>query len=78
MRFRFIEDHRADYPVTDPVRRARGLAGRLLRLALSPGEPAIRRQSSTLMDDIRQVHRDSSGRYGSPRVHVDLKGRAVA
>ena len=45
MRFRFIEDRRADYPVTIHVRRARGLAGRLLCLALAPGEPAIRRQS---------------------------------
>ena len=40
MRFRFIEDRRDDYPVTADVRRARGLAGRLLRLALAPGEPA--------------------------------------
>ena len=43
MRFCFIEDHRDDYPVTH-VQRARGLAGRLLRLALAPGEPSISRQ----------------------------------
>ena len=39
MSFRFIEDHRDTYPSTD-VRRARGLTGRLLCLARSPGERA--------------------------------------
>jgi hypothetical protein len=45
MRFRFIEDRRADYPVTILCEVLGGLARRLLCLALAPGEPAIRRQS---------------------------------
>ena len=44
MRFRFIEDRRADYPVTI-LCDVLAVAGRLLCLALAPGEPAIRRQS---------------------------------
>jgi len=28
-----------------------------------------------LVEDIRRVHRDTSGRYGSPRVHVELKAQ---
>ena len=44
MRFRFIEDRRAEYPVRVIVQGAGGLAGRLLRLALTSGEPAIRRK----------------------------------
>ncbi len=28
-----------------------------------------------LVDDIRRVHRDTRGRYGSPRIHVELKAQ---
>src|SRR5213075_3188972 len=33
-----------------------------------------------LVEDIRRVHRDTRGRYGSPRIHVELKaqGRGVS
>lgn len=51
--------------------RARGLAGRLLRLARAPGERTG--SNSTLLAEIRQVHRDSGQRYGSPRVHAALR-----
>jgi hypothetical protein len=44
MRFRFIEDRHADYRVTI-LCEVLGLVGRLLCLALAPGEPAIGRQS---------------------------------
>ena len=71
MRFRFIEDRRADYPVT------------LLCdvLGVSPAgyyawrsRPESRRSAANrdLVDDIRRVHRDTRGRYGSPRIHVEL------
>src|SRR5215470_5123180 len=74
MRFRFIEDRRADYPVT------------LLCdvLGVSPAgyygwrsRPESRRSAANrhLVDDIRRVHRDTSGRYGSPRIHVELKAQ---
>jgi len=34
----------------------------------------------TIVDDIKQVHRDTSGRYGSPRIYAELKaqGRGVS
>src|SRR5215467_4478498 len=71
MRFRFIEDRRADYPVT------------LLCdvLGVSPAgyyawrsRPESRRSAANrdLVDDIRRVHRDTRGRYGSPRIRVEL------
>jgi putative transposase len=74
MRFRFIEDSRADYPV------------RVLCEALnvSPAgyyawrsRPESRRSAANrnLVDDIKQVHRDTHGRYGSPRIHAELKAR---
>jgi transposase InsO family protein len=32
------------------------------------------------VDDIKRIHRDTCGRYGSPRIHVELKaqGRGVS
>jgi putative transposase len=79
MRFRFIEDRRADYPVTIMCRV----------LGVSPAgyyawrsRPECRRSAVNrqLVDDIRRVHRDTCGRYGSPRIHVELKaqGRGVS
>ncbi len=79
MSFRFIEDHRDTYPV------------RLMCavLEVSPAgyyawrdRPVSERTKSDVMllAAIRQVHQDSSGRYGSPRVHAALRrqGRGVS
>ena len=79
MRFRFIEDRRADYPVTILCDV----------LAVSPAgyyawrsRPESQRSAANrkLVDDIKQVHRDTCGRYGSPRIHAELKaqGRGVS
>jgi putative transposase len=79
MRFRFIEDRRADYPVTVLCDV----------LGVSPAgyyawrsRPESRRSAANrkIVDDIKQVHRDTSGRYGSPRIHAELKaqGRGVS
>jgi transposase InsO family protein len=74
MRFRFIEDRRADYPV------------RILCdvLDVSPAgyyawrsRPESQRSAANrdLVDDIKRVHRDARGRYGSPRIHEELKAQ---
>src|SRR4051812_50058493 len=79
MRFRFIEDRRADYPVTILCDV----------LAVSPAgyyawrsRPESQRSAANrkLVDDIKQVHRDTKGRYGSPRIHAELRaqGRGVS
>jgi putative transposase len=79
MRFRFIEDQRADYPV-------RIMCGALnvspagyyaWRSRLESPRTAANRD---LLDHIRRVHGDTRGRYGSPRIHVELKaqGRGVS
>ena len=74
MRFRFIEDRRVDYPVTIMCDL----------LGVSPAgyyawraRPESRRSVANrdLVDDIKQVHRDTSGRYGSPRIHAELKAQ---
>jgi transposase InsO family protein len=74
MRFRFIEDRRADYPVTVICDV----------LAVSPAgyyawrsRPESRRSAANreLVEDIRRVHRDTCGRYGSPRIHAELRAQ---
>ena len=72
MRFRFIEDRRADYPVTImcsvlDVSRAGYYAWR--------GRPESRRSTENLalLDDIKRVHHDNHECYGSPRIHRELK-----
>ena len=72
MSFRFIEDHRDAYPVR--------LMCAVLEVS-SAGYYAWRDRpagvrataNSALLAAIRQVHQDSSGRYGSPRIHAVLR-----
>jgi putative transposase len=74
MRFRFIEDRRADY------------LARILCdvLEVSPAgyyawrsRPESRRSTANrqLVNDIKRVHRDAYGRYGSPRIHIELRAQ---
>jgi len=74
MRFRFIEDCRAEYPVTVMCRV----------LEVSPAgyyawrtRPESRRSiaNRALLDDIRRVLRDNHGCYGSPRIHRELEAQ---
>src|SRR6476469_4384716 len=75
MRFRFVEDRRTDYPVTIMC----GVLG------VSPAgyyawraRPESQRSIANreLVNDIKRVHRDACGRYGSLRDGV-VGGRAV-
>jgi len=74
MRFRFIEDRRADYPVTIMC----GVLG------VSPAgyyawrsRPESQRSAANrgLLSDIVQVHRANRGCYGSPRIHAQLRAQ---
>ena len=77
MTFRFIEDHRHEWPV------------RLLceTLGVSPagyyawrGRPASprRQRRDALLVEIRAAHAEAKGRYGSPRIHAELVARGQA
>ena len=79
LEFRFIEDRRVDYPVR--------ILCEVLEVSASGyyarrSRPENRRSAANpeLVDDIKRVHRDKKGRYGSPRIHVELKaqGRGIS
>jgi putative transposase len=74
MRFRFIEDRRADYPVEIMCRVLGVSAAGYYAWRSRPDSPrAVANRE--LLEDIKQVHRDSHGRYGSPRIHAELKAQ---
>jgi putative transposase len=74
--FRFIEAERASFPIS--------LSCRLLGVSRS-GFHAWRRRTSSrrsledarLLAQIRQIHEQSRGTYGSPRVHAALRRQGV-
>src|SRR3984893_4534570 len=79
MRFRFIEDRRADYPVKTMCDVLEvSPAGYYAWRARPESRRAVANRD--LVDDIKRVHRDTSGRYGSPRIHAELRaqGRGVS
>ena len=72
MRFRFIEDHRDEHPVR--------LMCRLLGVSPSGyhawrGRPESAQSAANrvLLADIRRLHAQHRGRYGSPRIHAALR-----
>jgi putative transposase len=74
MRFRFIEDHRADYPVR-ALCAALGVSPSGFYAWRSRPESGRAAENRGLLAQIRQVHGESGGRYGSPRVHAALRAR---
>lgn len=73
MKFGFVDEHRKVWPVR--------LMCAVLGLSASGyyawrGRPESRRAAANraLLDDIRLIHAESSGTYGSPRVHAILRG----
>ena len=74
MRFRFIEDRRADYPVTIMC-DVLGVSPAGYYAWRSRPESERSAANRDLVADIKRVHRDTGGRYGSPRIHVELRAQ---
>jgi putative transposase len=77
VKFAFIRDHQAEFPV--------GLLCEVLGVSRSgyyawrdrpPSPTAVRR--ARLVEQIRAAHQEARSVYGSPRVHRELKARGVA
>ena len=74
MRFRFIKDRRADYPVK-VMCGVLGVSPAGYYAWCSRKESRRSAVNRDLLGDIEQIHRDTRGRYGSPRIHVELKAQ---
>jgi transposase InsO family protein len=77
VKFAFIRDHKAEFPVEvlcEVLKVSRG--GYYAWASRPPSPAAVRRER--LVERIRAAHRDSRSTYGSPRVHRELRARGVA
>jgi putative transposase len=74
MRFRFIRDHRASFPVR-PMCRALGVSASGFYDWLR--QPQGRRADTDreLVREIQAIHAESRSTYGCPRIHAELRHR---
>jgi transposase InsO family protein len=70
--FRFVEDHQADYRVTDLCRVA-GVSRSSFYAWRSRQPSARQRSNDALLDEIREIHQASRATYGAPRVWGQLR-----
>jgi transposase InsO family protein len=71
MRFRFIEDHRDEHPVR-LMCRVLGVSPSGYYAWRSRPESARAAANRALLADVRRLHAQHRGRYGSPRIHAAL------
>jgi transposase InsO family protein len=72
MRFRFIEDHRDEHPVR-LMCRVLGVSPSGYYAWRDRPESARSATNRALLADIRRLHGQHRGRYGSPRLHAALR-----
>lgn len=73
MKFGFVDEHRKVWPV-QVMCEVLGLSSSGYYAWRSRPESARAAANRALLDDIRRIHADSCGTYGSPRVHAVLRG----
>ena len=80
MRFRFIEDRRADYPVTIMCGVLGVSPAGYYAWRARPESPQAA-ANRELVEDIKRVHRDTNGRYAArasmPSCRLRAEGRAA-
>lgn len=73
MKFGFVDERRAVWPVR-VMRTVMGLSASGYYAWCIRPESRRAASNRALLDDIRLIHAESSGTYGSPRVHAILRG----
>ncbi len=74
MKFEFIQEEKAHFPV-ELLCQHLGVS-RSGFYAWSQRPESVRQQADKeLAEEVAQVHRDSRGTYGSPRVHAEMRAR---
>jgi transposase InsO family protein len=71
-RYRFIAAEKATYPVS-MLCRTLGVSRASFYAWHDRGPSARERADQQLLERIRQIHHDSRGTYGAPRVHAELR-----
>jgi putative transposase len=66
-----MRDHRAEYPI-QVMRSVLGVSRSGYYAFLSRKESPRHHANARLLEEIKRVHRESRGTYGSPRVHARL------
>ena len=77
MKFGFIDEHRSVWPVRVMCAALDLSASGYYAWRLRP-ESRRAASNRALIDDIRLIHAESSGTYGSPRVHATVRRHAAA
>ena len=79
MKFGFIDDHRQEWPVCT-LCDVLGVSPAGYYAWRSRPESARAVANRRLLEDVRRLHAQNQGRYGSPRMHVALRteGRGVS
>jgi putative transposase len=70
--FRFVDEHKADYPVID-LRRVAGVSRSSYYAWRSRGPSKRAVADGVLLDAIREIHQKSRGTYGAPRIRGQLR-----
>ena len=74
MTFAWIEERRAEWPVTTLCRVLEvSRSGFYAWRSREPSETQTRR--ATLTEQVARIHAEAKARYGSPRMHAELVGR---
>ena len=73
MKFGFVDEHRSVWPVR-VMCEALGLSASGYYAWRDRPESRRAAANQALLDDIRLIHAESSGTYGSPRIHAVLRG----
>src|SRR5271168_3877068 len=73
MKFGFVDEHRSVWPVR-VMCEALGLSASGYYAWRDRPESRRAAANRTLLGDIRLIHAESSGTYGSPRIHAVLRG----
>jgi len=75
--FAWIEERRAEWPVTHTCRVLDvSRAGYYAWRSREPSGTDVRREQLT--EQVKEIHAEVKGRYGSPRMHAELVGRGHA
>ena len=74
MTYRFIDQHKEQWPVRWLCRALGASPARYYAWRHSP-RSALQQRHDTLLVEIRAIHAQFKGRYGSPRIHAEQVAR---